>query len=110
VTKHNILDQTAKLDTHVVLSNVDEDKSHDYANINIPGIGSGHFKVKYFANNDSGNPSYNTIITGLPCQTAKDDNSIVTADDVCNPYAHALSNIISVLGIGPSYLTITMIN
>ena len=110
VTIYNLPGQTAKSDTQATLSNVDQNKDKGDADINIPGIGSGHLEVSYFANNGSGNPTYNTIITGLQGQTTKDDDGIVTAGDVCYPSANTLPDIISVPGIGAGYLTISIVN
>ena len=103
VTLSGLPNQTSDASAQVALHKVSDNSDRGNADINIPGIGSGHVQVtfQYYLPNDS----YNAQVSDIPGQVGGSSSVDIKSIDVCiNPVHPHVS--IGIPGIGSGTLII----
>jgi len=106
VTISGLPKQTDDSNTQVALSNINPNEDKGEANINIPGIGSGHVFVAYNLNSNT----YFALISDIPGQNGPSFSDGISAANVCSSASPHFVSLIIPGNVGSGSLAINKVN
>jgi hypothetical protein len=106
VTISGLPKQTDDSNTQVPLSNIHPNEDKGEANINIPGIGSGHVFVAYSLNSNA----YFAYVFNIPGQNGPSFADGIPATDVCSSASPHSVNLVIPGNIGSGSLAMIRVN
>ena len=106
VTISGLPKQTDDSNTQVALSNINPNEDKGEANINIPGIGSGHVFVVYNLNSNT----YFAYVFNIPGQNGPSFSDGIPAANVCSSASPHSVNLVIPGNVGSGSLAISKVN